>query len=576
MSKYDLYNISEYYKNNGNHELNNIYKKYYILATSCSVMFSFAKEYIETGIQNCFYSNKGDAYLTMGYYFFDDNEDFNESFKYFILSSEYDNGCSLYNVAMYYEKNDDNDNNCLKSKYINNNYEKSLCKVKNNKQNLLEYLIKAVDKGNIFAISKFVLLNNLEHFKDCLNYNVDFIMSSLPASAYYHIGCYFEDKSDYCNSLHIIRNLSFKNFNDNNDLCDNNSNNLTNNNNNNLIDDNLENNNLIDGNDNLENNNLFDDNLTNGDNNLTNGDNNLTNGDNNLTNGDNNLTNGDNNLTNGNNNLTNGDNNNLTDNNIVIDYDDNVLIYDNTDNNVSTNNNLDNVINKINNLKRQISNGYLNIKMGNNYLKKSTGNNNLDNAIMFFKMASDKNHHESTLKLAIIFKNMKNDKQMVKMCKILVEQNNMEAMSMLVDYHKSKRQYKQMEKYLKILGDNNDVNALFKLANHYLLKGNDKKMIDCYEKASNLGHYFSKYELEKYYINKKNMEKLVKLYENFYSNTEIYEFYSNLEKCETAIMCPITLLNVDYCFRTKCNHEFSYDLLLINGKSCPLCRKTLY
>ena len=452
MTKYDIYNIYEYYKNNNNKELSNKYKKYYVFATGCSVMCSFAKEFIETGIPNCFYSNKGDAYLTMGYFYFDDFEDFNESFKYFILSSEYDNGCSLYNVAVYYEYKNivlnsvGNDNNLVVGNNnnlvvgnnnlvvgsnnnsvvgSNNNLvdvgdENILSNSRNNyknRQNLLEYLIKAVSQGNIFAISKFVILNKLEHFKDCSNYNTDVIMASLPITAYYYIGCYFEDKSDYYNTLKTTP-LTIKN--------------------------------------------------------------------------------------------------------------------------------------------------------------KKTGNNDLDNAIMFFEIASNKKHYTSTLKLAIIYRNLKEMKQMVELCKILIEQNNIEAMTMMAEYHKSKRQYKQMEKYLKMLSDNNDVSALFKLAKQYLLKGNEKKMIECYEKASNLGHYFSQYELEKYYIEKKNMEKLVKLYENFYSNTEIYEFYSNLEKCNLSIMCPITLLNVDYCFRTKCNHEFSYDLLLINGKACPLCRATLY
>ncbi len=43
------------------------------------------------------------------------------------------------------------------------------------------------------------------------------------------------------------------------------------------------------------------------------------------------------------------------------------------------------------------------------------------------------------------------------------------------------------------------------------------------------------------------------------------------DKIEETILCPITLTNVNICYKIKkCNHKFSEEIFKVN--TCPLCR----
>ena len=182
-----IINIYEYYNNLHNKLQSEKYMKYYIYINNCNELYHSAKDYINknSSINNIF-TNNGDAYFTMAYYFNNDNDEFDEAFKYFILASEYNNDCASHNIAMYYE-------------------------YKKNKEQLLKYLLKSIDNGNIQSICKFILLNKIGHFNENLNYNCDIIINTFNTDVYYHIGCYFESILNYRHMIIFLNIASNKN-----------------------------------------------------------------------------------------------------------------------------------------------------------------------------------------------------------------------------------------------------------------------------------------------------------------------------------------------------------------------------
>lgn len=209
--------------------------------------------------------------------------------------------------------------------------------------------------------------------------------------------------------------------------------------------------------------------------------------------------------------------------------------------------------------------------------------NYTNNMLLFFKLASDKNHEEATIKLAKYYQSRNNRHDMIKYYKQLADvHGNVESMKELTKYYKEKGYYNQMETYYKKLAKLGDVNAHYNLACHYKIKKCEKKMIEYFEKASKLGHYFSQFELEQYYIEHICSDKLFELYttDKFNSTTQTFELFMalhvyNKKDDEEDFLCPITLVNCKNGFKTNCGHTFSHDLLFIKSNCCPICRNVL-
>ena len=100
-----------------------------------------------------------------------------------------------------------------------------------------------------------------------------------------------------------------------------------------------------------------------------------------------------------------------------------------------------------------------------------------------------------------------------------------------------------------------------------------------------LGYYYQNVEkdynlMKKYYLMaiKQKHEHTIKICQtnNYFCDNEIKREILKLKFniIEKTIICPISLEETNECYQTKCNHEFSK--LIIECKTCPLCRSTLY
>jgi hypothetical protein len=186
LSRDDILTIHEYHKNAGNTLLATKYKDYCIYATGCPMMFEYAQDFIKSPtITNKFYDNLTDAYFTSGYYhYFNGINNIGLAMEYFEKCSK-QNCCANYNLASYY------------SFY-------------NNKQKQHEYLVKSIEDGNVIAISKFVILNNLNYFHDIINPTIDLNVIGLNGQMCWHIANYFENRMDIGNTLLFYKLASDK------------------------------------------------------------------------------------------------------------------------------------------------------------------------------------------------------------------------------------------------------------------------------------------------------------------------------------------------------------------------------
>ena len=143
-----------------------------------------------------------------------------------------------------------------------------------------------------------------------------------------------------------------------------------------------------------------------------------------------------------------------------------------------------------------------------------------------------------------------------------IELNNSNAMNNLGHYYQHiEKNYDEMKKYYLMAIELNNSCAMYNLGDYYQ---NIEKNYD---------------EMKKYYlmaIKLNNKECIKNCIDNNYFNdnnikNEIFKLSFNI--IEKTIICPISLNETNICYITKCNHEFSEEIL--KCKICPLCRTTI-
>lgn len=141
----------------------------------------------------------------------------------------------------------------------------------------------------------------------------------------------------------------------------------------------------------------------------------------------------------------------------------------------------------------------------------------------------------------------------------------------LLDYYYTKKQYDKMLEQSKLCVMNTKVSRilfnyfdtsnkhdeqLFINACNYIVK-NGKQLLQIRKIIRN-----------SCYNNIEIMSNLVKCHKNFK--------LLNTKKCtidKKQIQCPVLLENVEYCFTTNCNHEYSAVIIFFD--KCPICRTKL-
>ena len=214
------------------------------------------------------------------------------------------------------------------------------------------------------------------------------------------------------------------------------------------------------------------------------------------------------------------------------------------------------------------------------------------------------NESDKLLWIGNYYKLNKKYNEMKKYYLMAIELNDSDAMFNLGHYyHQIEINYDEMKKYYLMAIKLNNSLAMNNLGAYYhIIKENycyfikkyyEIKMKKYYLMAielnnsnamNNLGHYYQHIEknydeMKKYYLmaielnNKKCIEYCIS--NNYFNDNDIKNNIIKLkfDIVEKIIICPITLNETNKCYITKCNHEFSEEIL--KCETCPLCRKKL-
>ena len=160
---------------------------------------------------------------------------------------------------------------------------------------------------------------------------------------------------------------------------------------------------------------------------------------------------------------------------------------------------------------------------------------------------------------------------------IIEETNESDKLLWIGNYYKLNKKYNEMKKYYLMAIELNDSDAMFNLGHYYhQIEINYDEMKKYYLMAIKLNNSLAMNNLGYYYKEIKNYDEMKKYYlmainlNNSNAMINLCVYYEDIEK---TIICPISLNETNICYITKCNHEFSEEIL--KCKICPFCRTTI-
>ena len=215
--------------------------------------------------------------------------------------------------------------------------------------------------------------------------------------------------------------------------------------------------------------------------------------------------------------------------------------------------------------------------------------NDTENMLKSYYIAIDLKFDNFISKLALYYAGIKDYSNMMKLFVIGVKRYDLHSINQLALYYNRKLDYVNMLKYFHMANENGCINAYTNIANYYMQFKDNETAEEYLLKGVKKKSWLACYYLAILYHNKKDYETSIKYYIMFYDNTKQEEGYpdycysSNNKKAYDCLKriyykfyCPIELKTFDDGFLTKCNHEFSYHILLIFNNTCPICRKIIW